>query len=518
MSDIARNAIIKLAIQLQEPNLKTTAIDSAVKAQEGLAQATKQATAATEAASKAAAEATQVTNQTAAAKRVESTTAQDDLEARKAEAAAIIAETQARLDAITAAQKEAALDEEIARASVNRERAYIRMEAAQARVGSSALTVAKGFLFMAAGQSESLNKLLPFMFALEGVKQVANGVATMQSAIAAAMAAEAAAAGAAATSTSRLAIAFNALKASLGPIAIAAGLVFVIFNRLQAIYRHFVPTQDEVNDRLEKQRALQDAANQSLDEARERYKILADAELERIELLQSQAEKSAALMQAFRGLGNASDPEHQARAGRDLLKILDDQRQAVDKQKRDAIELIHLRERELKTAQEALKSEQEKATATRASIGALDAGEKRRLEKLTSKVESGGTLTQKEAIDLKKLGGEAGQKIGEKFLAEMDKGLGQRLEKLIGDPLAKAQAEFERRQQSFNKVTGGRSADDAVAAVNEFGDSMAQSIDAVKVAITDKLRELIDAIRDEKLETSRQQSAQRAARAASAAK
>src|SRR5574343_323717 len=132
MSDIARNAIIKLAIQLQTPNLKTPAIDTAVKAPEDLAQATKQATAANEAATKAAETAAEVAEKTVAVKRVESTTA---------------------------------LDEEIAQASVNRERAYIRMEAAQARVGSSALTVAKGFLFMAAGQSESLNKLLPFMFA-----------------------------------------------------------------------------------------------------------------------------------------------------------------------------------------------------------------------------------------------------------------------------------------------------------------------------------------------------------------
>src|SRR5574343_496394 len=101
MSDIARNAIIKLAIQLQTPNLKTPAIDTAVKAQEDLAQATKQATAANEAATKAAETAAEVAEKTVAVKRVESTTAQDELEAKKAEAAAIIAETQARLDAIT---------------------------------------------------------------------------------------------------------------------------------------------------------------------------------------------------------------------------------------------------------------------------------------------------------------------------------------------------------------------------------------------------------------------------------
>ena len=293
-----------------------------------------------------------------------------------------------------------------------------------------------------------------------------------------------------------------------GPLVRALAVAAVAAYGLWKVYRLFFPSQDTLNKKLEEQRKKQEEANAVMEDARDRISIVADAQLEHIELMQRQSDKANALKAAMEGANKAGDVEHQLRAGRELLKVLDDWNQANEKLRNSRIERIQLLDRELQTAKEALKVEQDKDQTLRASIGALTAGEQKHLERLVTKVEGGGSLTKREAIDIGKLGGQAGQKVGEGFLATMDKGLGARISKINGDT-AKAQAKVEKLQKSFDQTTHGKSAEDAIKSIDSFSDAVAKTIDAVKVEIVSKLGELIFAIRDQKLEQNNQRTAAR---------
>lgn len=487
MSDVIRNAIIKLGIKVDSPTLKVPGGAEAVKQQEALAEATKQvsaaqATAAQQTATQAAATAS-ATQKTIAFAAAEGTaTTELELQAR-------------------------------AVAEVNMENA--RLDAAYLRLAASSMGVVKGAAFLVTGYSDSLSALLPYLVATQGLHSILTNLSSAKLALVAATKAEAVANGILAASLVGVRSAIQALDASLGPVGWLVLLVSAAIYSVNRAYRAFVPSQDDVNERLEEQRQKQSEANQALEEARERFDIVNDAMFEHIDLLESTSEKAAKLQAILAG-GVSEDPSLRLRAGREQLKLLDEEKRSLEKQKQDRIELIQLRDRELKTAQDALKTEQDKDRALRASIGALSAGEQRRLGKLTTKLEQGETLSKREAIDLQKLGGNAGQQIGEKFLATLDQGLGQRLEKLTGDPLAKRQAEFEQRQKAFNATTGGATAEDAIASVNALNDAAIQALDATKTAIVAKLHELIDEVMQQKLEQSQQRSAARAANAQSA--
>lgn len=488
MSDVIRNAVIKLAIQLQTPSLNLPDLGATIKQQEDLAKATQAVTAANQTAAAAAAQAAK-----------ETITAAQSATSRVAAEAQTISALESQAKAVAAVASENA-----------------KLDAAYLRLASSSIGVVKGAAFIAAGYSDSLNAVLPYMFAVQGLHTITTQLSSAKLAYVAIIKAETVANGVLAASMVGVATAIKAIDAALGPIGWLLLAASAAIYSVHKAYRTLIPSQEEVNKQLEEQRQKQEAANQALDDARQRYDIIVDAQMQHIDLLKTEGEKSQALFQAMNDPSLTAD--QRLSAARKELDILDKGRQNLEKQKRDRIELINLRDRELKTAQQALKVEQDKDQALRASIGALNAGEKKKLDKLTTKVESGGTLTQKEAIDFQKLGGEAGQKIGEKFLAQLDGGLGQRLEKLIGDPLSKAQAEFARRQQALNKETRGASAEDAIKSVNELNDELVRGLDAVTDVVRDKLHELIEAVKAQQLEQSRQRSAARAANARTDAK
>lgn len=539
MSDVIRNAIIKLAIQLQSPNLTVPGVDQAIKQQQELAKATAANSAASARAKNADEDLTQAKQRYAdavnAVRKAETdgvkvmpsldaahTRAVDELtKAYRRQELAVIAlakqdEQRARA-AERASNQAAAAKEREAKAQQRAAMATQQADAAYLRAGAAAINFGRGAAFIAAGSSEAVEKLLPMMFAIEGTARAAQAAATMHAALTAAYKAEAIAAGTAAVATSRLATAGKVLAAVLNPVVIAAGLVYVIYNRLNSIYRHFVPTQDEVNKRLEDEKRLRDAANQALDDARQRYEMIAAAKLEHIDLTQNESQKLQELTKYALG-SEFLAPREQLQAARQALGILDSYQQKQQQLNRNMLELVKLRERDLKTAQDALKVAQDKDLSERAHIGALTTGEQKRLGKLTDKLESGQQLTKREALELQKLGGDAGQKIGEKFLATLDGGLGQRLEKLAGDPVGKAQAEFERKQAAFNKTAGGKTADQAVQAINDLDETISKSIDAVKETFTAKMHEFTDAILQQQLQQSRQQSAARAENAATGVK
>src|SRR4051812_7148539 len=102
MSDVIRNAIIKLAIQLDTPNLKIPSFGPATKEQEKLAEAVQRVTVARDAATASAAKASQV-------------------------------------------------DAKLTTASTDQGKALLKL-------GESSLGTAKGLAFIAAGQSDALSK------------------------------------------------------------------------------------------------------------------------------------------------------------------------------------------------------------------------------------------------------------------------------------------------------------------------------------------------------------------------
>jgi hypothetical protein len=210
-----------------------------------------------------------------------------------------------------------------------------------------------------------------------------------------------------------------------------------------------------------------------------------------------------AITQALAKDGGPEVKLHWAQAGKDVIesemaraqKALSIEREVRDegqKRNRGLIESIKLRDQELQKAKDALATERERDTALRASIGALNAGESRRLERATASAEAG-TLTRRQAEDLKELGGEAGSKIAEEFYAKLaDPALVERLSKLIGDPLKRAQDEFERRQKDLDKETGGKSASTRVRELEKEMEDLNSTFEEGVRTLSETMRKLID--------------------------
>lgn len=615
MSDVIRNAIIKLAIELSAPNVQLPDLSPAINQQNALADAmrrtnelaaaaqassaqgssaispsspaspanttasiegareltaamsqleaalrsTAQASAATQSTQREAGESTRTYGtlaEKAAIALADLAVAEERLNAARANVDAVRAantgdspeELQARIDA--ANQWEAALQnrDEAAEASANAtiklSRAELAGQSASNQFAISLAGVGKGLAFMAAGNSEALNKALPLLFTVQGMYDVAKNAAQASRALAAAQLALATAEGVAATTTNVLTAAMAALETSLAPVlpwlALLAGAAWALqyaYNALTAATKAKAEAQADA-------KAMDEGAALAMEYLNERAKISTDTLMEKISYLDTATEKEAAyravlaqraeaeerVAQVHKNIarGNVGDNaaagqlegalgalERQKAAAEKLIDVSKQDAEEKQKANKSLIETVKHRQQELDKAKEILKTETEKDAKLRASIGALKGGERSRLERATSSAEAG-TLTRKQAEDLKKYGGEAGQEIANKFFAQFDQGIGTRLEKLIGDPLKKAQDEFEKRQKSVNEKTGGKLAADYVKELEDANEQIMKAAKDLQTELGGTLRALADQIGELKKEISLYKQSAAVARATTA--
>lgn len=526
MSDVIRNAIIKLGIEISTPSVKSVDLGGIVAQQQNLAAATKASTAANQAAAQSA-----ETLSSAYRKSVDPEEALINARQRLGEANSKLAAAEFQL--ASALEYEAqtgqrAFDHQIlrdkvreqgiavAKAAANVEAAdaaakdfnagatdrlavaNMRLNAANARVISSAAGVARGFAMIAISQGGALSKTIPYLFALEGLTIIVQRLGALNRALATAHALQAAGAGTAAAANGILAASFARLNAALGPVGWAILAIGAAVGSIVAIYRHFVPSQEEVNNAIEQETKLLKEATARAAAFREQFAIGVDAQMQHAELIKNAGDK----LQAYAAIANNVNvaPDQRLQAEKEIAKTLDESVKSLRDQQKYLTDIVDARQRDLQTAEKALQVEQDRDLSTRAAIGKLTGGEQRRLDRLTTKVEGGGTLTRKEAIDFEKLGGDAGKKFGEQALAQMDKGLGARLEKLIGNPLAAKQAEVEEKRASLNEITRGYEPEEVKSRIAEMTDAVVEGLEGFKDALIDHQNQLIDAIRDVKIE------------------
>jgi hypothetical protein len=409
-----------------------------------------------------------------------------------------------------------------------------------------ALQMARGIALIAAGSSNALAEYLPYILVVEGSIQVLRGAVGISKALATGHLLQAGAAVVAAAATGGLAAAVLVLQAAMGPVALALAALAVIAGGLVFIYNQLTESEQEAADKAAAHQKIVEEAAGALASANERVQIALDSELERIanldtlvekesayrNMLLSRAEAEALAAQAAKDAAGASAPElaeqslaaaiglldQQKSAAEALIGIEQEQAAAAKEKIKDQIELVKLRDRELSQARDALKAEEDKARAIRASLGALNQGEQSRLRRLLEAANSG-ELSRNQALQLSKLGGQAGQDIAEVFLAKMDRGLGELAEKTRAkvtgeDPRAQAQANFQQSQAALNEATGGQSAEAKIASLRQQLDEQNDLLQEHGDATRDLIRGLIDDIRQLQQERSRQQQGARAARGA----
>lgn len=520
MSDVIRNAVVKLAIQLQNPDLKLGDLKPAVQQQKELAAATKQAADSTKAA-QAAVDKSQAAFDRWQAKVKAAHQAQRDIAREQRTQTKVLADldSMVKMEAEsvslsgTAAMRAAQQNQALSAASLQLADSY-------RRVAANALGMAKGFAFIVAGQSDALSKALPYLFVLEGTITLVKNFTGVTKAIAAAQAAHAATMAASTAATGALTVAIQGLYVALGPVGWALAAVAAAGALVYAIYRNLTADSKELAEEQFQLNRQQDEQNEILAMAKERCDTLVDARLKTIDTITDLTEKEKRLRQEVSGPDSSGYAEHRLRAAEALLDVEKQQADEAKKKIKDQIELVKQKEKELLAAKEALKAEEDKSRALRASIGALNAGEQRKLDRLVTKAEGGGTLSRQEAIDISKLGGDAGQKIAEHFLQSLDRGLGERASKLSAnltgeDPRAKAQAKFEQAQVERNKATGGVSAEEKIRALEAANDELVKTSQQGIEDLLELQRALIKEVAEYRNELSLQKQAQQAQRSAS---
>jgi len=517
MSDVIRRAIVDLSIRVANPNLKLPDLTPAIKQQEALAESIKKGEAATRKADATTKESTKTADVwTAGMEKInEAWSKSEKGRDRWAEG---LARLKGQQDAGAIANE--------------------RLAASYVKVGHATLGVAKGVAFMAAGQSDALSKALPYLFMLEGMYAVSKNLEKAKKELAKAEALYTAATAAGATATGRLAAATTLLYASVAPLLLPLAAIAVIIGGLISIYDSLTESTEEAAEAEKKHREQVESGTAALSAANERRKIALDSDLDRIDNLSTLAEKEDALREKLQSRGQteaevealrksaakSGEPEFadqmlqaavdhvnsQRAAAEKLLDVEREQLEAGKKKNDDLIETIKLRQREVDKAREALKVEQDKSRTLRAGIGALSVGERRGLERAVGSAEAG-TLTAKQAKILQERGGEAGQTIAEKFFEKLDQGLGSRLEKIIGDPLKKAQDELERRQKLLGDSTGGQTAAAKIRELEQTNEELTAAFNEMQGELLEKVRFFIDELKGLQIEQSKQRQAAQAA-------
>ncbi|BBO31959.1 hypothetical protein [Lacipirellula parvula] len=418
-------------------------------------------------------------------------------------------------------------------------KANIELVDSSVKAAKGAMQMARGFALLAGSEDESIAAAVKHVFFIQGLLDVADGAVKVQKALAKAYAASAAAAAASAGATSSLTVAVNALNMTVAKNpylivgAVALWAVVEVYNALTTSTSEAAAAEQRYQDAISKSVADREAYIEQL-------RIMNDAQLERIGYLDTAAQKEEALNKA-RGQNTGAittgaidtarsgrfDPaenvamleeavaavEHEKAVTKVLLDLEKDQAEVAAKKIDDQIQLIELRERELKQSKDALKAEEEKSRAIRAQIGALNGGEQARLRKLLEAANNG-DLTRQQALQLQKLGGQAGQDIAAVFLAKLDQGLGALAQKTRAkvtgeDPMAVAQAEMQRRRQAEMQATGGKPPEQAISDLQQMRQDIELEADNVSRALTKTLRELVERIQRLETEASQQRRAAR---------
>lgn len=175
MSDVIRNAVIKLAIQLQTPNLKTPALDSAVKVQTELNQATKEATSVNTAAAAAAGK-LNITIDASSIAAKKSTETWQQYSARVQEAISQQSGLANATDKVTAAAQRHQSYSEVAISSNEQlAKAQRELNTTLAEGTEGALMLGRGFAFLTMSQDSDLKKAVQLVAIFQGGADVFKG-------------------------------------------------------------------------------------------------------------------------------------------------------------------------------------------------------------------------------------------------------------------------------------------------------------------------------------------------------
>jgi hypothetical protein len=334
--------------------------------------------------------------------------------------------------------------------------------------------------------------------------------------------AQAAAEGVAAGATNYLTGAMVALEAAAAPLIVPLAIIVGLAKAVEYAYDALTASTRRKTEAIEKAKAIDDGAALALEHLNERVKIANDGLLDRINYLDTAAQKEKALRDVLAKRAEAEQyvadvhqiiaKEHlgpQAAAGEleGALEKLNLQRAAAEKlldltkenarekeqSNKSLIEAVQLRERELRTAQDLLKTEKEKDQTLRASIGMLNAGERKQLKRAVEDAEQG-KVTKRDAEILQKFGGAPGKAESEKFFSKLDEGIAGRLEKLIGDPFKEAQKAFVKAAEALSEKTGGKTATDKVHELERENDELVKTVNDGKQQLNSLVRGLIDEI------------------------
>jgi hypothetical protein len=413
----------------------------------------------------------------------------------------------------------------------------------QAAMG--AMLLVRGFALLGAGQSESVSRGIRLVAQVQGLIDVSRGAIRFSQGLATAYAAQAAAATAAGAATGRFALSVKAVQVAIGPVGWGLIAVAGVIKAFTWLWDKATVSQEEATEAAREYYREVDKLNRLAALEVEQRKYSNEALVERARYLDTLAEKEKVLRSEAMSRGAIVDKVAQGVAGRwtadpdeasrslesdlamlehqkelygGLLDLQEEKRRQKEQETANQIELIRLRERELKQAQEAVKREEDLARSQRARLGLMTAGEGRRLERAFA-AQQAGTATVKQAELLGKAGySRLSEDAAERLLTVAERRMAEVMrkaeEKLRGEGLDSAREEQRRREAALSEATGGKSASDAIAALEVEKD---QAVNAARDMATEFkaiMREVITEIGKLRGGLSRQRDAARNARAA----
>lgn len=214
------------------------------------------------------------------------------------------------------------------------------------------------------------------------------------------------------------------------------------------------------------------------------------------------------LARRAQGIEFAGDAAFLERQGQTIQTAVEAQREllTVEKQKSEekARQLdqqareIESQQRIVEASQKALEIEQKKVQAFEAQFGALNKGDQKRLEKLGNQLRDGGAegLKRSDLEFLSQSGGDQGRQIAQAEFAR--RGREQGADKIfagIANPaLDQATSVFEREQKKLNDLTGGKSADDALSAIEDEKKQLTESLTEFTKAVRQSVEPMVETL------------------------
>lgn len=283
--------------------------------------------------------------------------------------------------------------------------------------------------------------------------------------------------------------------AAIAAIIAAAAIAYKLFMDAEAEEAEQTRKILAEREQADQQRAQAAVANIQRDRAAAQARLAnlaavqtAEEQLAEIEKRKQDAQTGASVgSRSFSALDRDQAAQYAVDKQQELIDL--EQRQYDIRQKiadettranQEAARAIEQQQRSLENAQKQLDLENKKVQSFEAQFGQLSRIEQERLKTIGAKVEAGQDLSRFEENELRRIGGEAGQRIANDIAGERGKGAGaddvlRQLGGLAG--LRDATAAVGKEQAGLDELTGGVSADAAIKQLESKNKALADQME-----------------------------------------